>query len=732
MRRFCVFMALMTFGFPQLLPGTEPLDTSRFSQEGEDAPEILKTTPTRSEVEQDHLTAASMFAHGRLLYQREKFAEALRRYERAYRYDPDAVVILGEIVSLAFEVGHNEEAARYAVLAAEKDPRDALLLRRLAMHLTEQEDYARALKLYQKSFELQKDADDVTSLLLYMEMGRLHFLLEEFQPAAKAFERVRDAILDPKKYGLSDELYKIVLGNAPGTYALLGECFLQAGKYDDAEVMFRKSNEAKADEASLHYHLARIRAKQEKIDAALEELEAYFKTKSDAAGVEPYELLNELYVKKHADDAPAKVLARLQELHAAAKDNAALDYVLANKLHAVKQDDKAIEVLTKSLDKEATAEVSSLLVELLHQQQKMPALLTALGNSVGKSGALSALGDAGVALIKDEAAFAKLVAEAKERKAADKLTAGEALAVALLSLKAKKYDATDEFFPIAIEKPPVAKTALPKAEAVLTWGLELFQADEFDRAAKVFQNAIDKKQAPQREDLLYYFLSSALEMQGKTDEALAAIEKTLKGDKPAARMLGRKAWILYHAKRYEESEKLYRELLAKWDSDHKTSGNRETMREARMVLSNIGVQTNRRAEGTEWLEQVLDEYPEDIGAMNDLGYLWAEEGIHLHRAQAMLEKAVAAEPENHAYRDSLGWVYYQAGMYPQAIAELEKAADVSDPDGVILDHLADAYHKAGQTDKALATWQRAADAFGAEKEETKQQTTLEKIKQLQK
>lgn len=728
-----MFRLSMLLTFCALLTGhvdaREPIDPSRFAQEGEEPPALLNTQGDRSEIEQDRLTASSMFTHGRLLYQREKFAEALRRYQRAYRYDPEAVVILGEIVSLAFEVEHNEEAARYAVLAAEKDPRDALLLRRLAMHLTEQEDYARALKLYQKSFELQKDADDVTAVLLHMEIGRLHFLLEEYDAAAKSLSRVRDAVLDPQKYGLSDELQKIILGNAPGTYALLGECFFQAGKYDESEVMFRKSHEAKADEATLAFHIARIRAKQEKTDEALEQLEAYFKLESDVAGIEAYELLEELYAKKFADDAAARLRERLERLYADDGDNTALALVLARKLKDADKDDRAVELLSKSLDQEVTAEVTALLVELLHEQSKYNELLSVLGKSLGKNAAPSSLGDAGQKLIDDGAAIDALIAEATARKDAGKLPSSEALAVAMLALKAKKFDAADVFFPIAIEKPPLPKSNLPKAELVLTWGLELIQADEFERAAKVFQMALDQKLARQREELVYYFLSSALEMLGKTDEALAAIDKTLKGDKPASRMLARKAWILYHAKRYEEAEKAYLDLLAKWDSDYKTQGNREVMREARMVLSNLCVQTNRRQEGTEWLEQVLDEYPEDIGAMNDLGYLWAEDGIHLHRALWMLEKAVAAEPDNHAYRDSLGWVYYQLQRYPEAVAELEKAADVSEPDGVILDHLGDAYHKKGDAAKARATWQRAADAFATEKEDAKRAAALEKIKQ---
>ena len=58
------------------------------------------------------------------------------------------------------------------------------------------------------------------------------------------------------------------------------------------------------------------------------------------------------------------------------------------------------------------------------------------------------------------------------------------------------------------------------------------------------------------------------------------------------------------------------------------------MREARLLLSNIAVLQNRPAEAEEWLEQVLDEFPDDASASNDLGYLWAERGAHLERACA--------------------------------------------------------------------------------------------------
>ena len=63
----------------------------------------------------------------------------------------------------------------------------------------------------------------------------------------------------------------------------------------------------------------------------------------------------------------------------------------------------------------------------------------------------------------------------------------------------------------------------------------------------------------------------------------------------------------------------------------------------------------------------------------------------------------AAEPENAAYRDSLGWALFKLGRYDEAVVELEKAASVlTQPDGVVLDHLGDATGPPGNADAARA------------------------------
>ena len=95
----------------------------------------------------------------------------------------------------------------------------------------------------------------------------------------------------------------------------------------------------------------------------------------------------------------------------------------------------------------------------------------------------------------------------------------------------------------------------------------------------------------------------------------------------------------------------------------------------------------------------------------------------------MIRKAVEAEPDNGAYRDSLGWALYRLGRYEEAIAELVKAAE-KQPDGVIFDHLGDAYQKFHQPDKAREAWTRAAELLRKEKDEEKAKEVEEKMRKI--
>ena len=82
----------------------------------------------------------------------------------------------------------------------------------------------------------------------------------------------------------------------------------------------------------------------------------------------------------------------------------------------------------------------------------------------------------------------------------------------------------------------------------------------------------------------------------------------------------------------------------------------------------------------------------------------------------MTLKAVKAAPENAAYRDSLGWVYYRLEKYEKAQAELEAARELNNSDGVICDHLGDTHLQLGNQKEAEQMWQRALELLDAEKD----------------
>ena len=194
-------------------------------------------------------------------------------------------------------------------------------------------------------------------------------------------------------------------------------------------------------------------------------------------------------------------------------------------------------------------------------------------------------------------------------------------------------------------------------------------------------------------------------------------------------MVAREAWVLYQAKRLEEAELAYRQLLERFDTNHASDENREALRDIRFVLSAISAEQDRLADAEEWLQQVLDEFPEDIGAWNDLGYLWCDQGKHLERSLTMVQRAVQAEPENRAYRDSLGWALFRLGRYAEALTELQVAAAGEKADGVVLDHVGDALAKLNQLPAAVESWQKAAAAFERVEDGKRLQQVQDKIKQ---
>ncbi len=130
--------------------------------------------------------------------------------------------------------------------------------------------------------------------------------------------------------------------------------------------------------------------------------------------------------------------------------------------------------------------------------------------------------------------------------------------------------------------------------------------------------------------------------------------------------------------------------------------------------------TNERTNNWEDAEmnfrRALELSPNQPLVMNYLGYSMVEKEINLEEAQEMIEKAVAARPQDGYITDSLGWVLYIVGKFEDAVAPMERAVELVSDDPIINDHLGDVYWMVGRTREAEFQWRRAL-SFKPEKKD---------------
>jgi Flp pilus assembly protein TadD len=79
----------------------------------------------------------------------------------------------------------------------------------------------------------------------------------------------------------------------------------------------------------------------------------------------------------------------------------------------------------------------------------------------------------------------------------------------------------------------------------------------------------------------------------------------------------------------------------------------------------------------------------------------ADHDVRLEEAEGMIALAVQKEPDNGAFIDSMGWVYYRLGRLDEARRLLERAVDLTGNDPVVREHLGDVYKSLNLKDLAM-------------------------------
>jgi tetratricopeptide (TPR) repeat protein len=106
-------------------------------------------------------------------------------------------------------------------------------------------------------------------------------------------------------------------------------------------------------------------------------------------------------------------------------------------------------------------------------------------------------------------------------------------------------------------------------------------------------------------------------------------------------------------------------------------------------------------------KKVLKLNPTNASALNYLGYMLADRNVRLQEALDLIQKALAEDPHNSAYLDSLGWVYFRMNKLDEAAEQLQHSIKLGSRDATVHDHLGDVYLSQNKVKEAIAQWERA-------------------------
>ncbi len=190
----------------------------------------------------------------------------------------------------------------------------------------------------------------------------------------------------------------------------------------------------------------------------------------------------------------------------------------------------------------------------------------------------------------------------------------------------------------------------------------LFDRGKYDQLLDV----LDRAQKAIPNDFRFYLLEGlAYTRLDKQEDALKALEKAYGLNPKDVNTLSSLALIYDNLHRYKDSDRIYEEALK------------------------------------------ID--PKSALLLNNYGYSLAERGVQLQRALEMAKQAVAAEPENAAYLDTYGWVFFRLEKYDEAAKYVEMAIATGKASAVVEEHLGDIYLKLGHREKAVTQWKKALE-----------------------
>jgi tetratricopeptide (TPR) repeat protein len=708
---------------------------SQYTLPGEEPPQAFVPLHPQTVVQRQEIEAVTDFCAARAFEFENLWTDAIDLLEKALTKEPDSAAILKRLSGLCYALGKIEPFLKYGKRVLEIDPGDMETISLLVAYYGKNDPAETETLLKGILSNPALDKGGPGYLLVQLELGRFYFdKLRQVDRAADALAKVVDALDEKAANRLSPADQKRILGGdesaAAASYLDFGLVFLAAKRYDLAVKAFRRGLVYDEEDPQLPRLLAEALLKDGQSDAALKQVEEFLKRQPQ--GSEGYELLAQVLTALGRQN---EITTRLEAAADADSKNILLKYMLADRYREVGQVDRAERMYKALLAAQPTTQGYGALAASLFKRKKTEELLKVMTEAITKPGGVEAIAPQLEAIARDPAyadevldtglkmlsatppmleskyALSILTHIATHAEKPEKLVALERLmlkqnpnplvykGIAEALLQLRKYAEAATTLDELIAKYPDEKDA----RLLVSLANCRRAAEQYEAALVAIREALKLDPADTSAQTLLIMILSQL---GKVDEAVQAARNVLKDDPSNPdfnRLLG---YILTQFGRTNEAIDFYKNLLEHYPN------NREVVRLARSGLSVAYVNINEYAKGEAELEILLEQDPDEAGVNNDLGYLYADQGKNLEKAEAMIRKAVQEEPDRSAYLDSLGWVLFKRGRLKDAVEPLEKAVQnlAEGGDATIYEHLGDVYFQLQETQKARSAWEQAEKA----------------------
>ncbi len=207
--------------------------------------------------------------------------------------------------------------------------------------------------------------------------------------------------------------------------------------------------------------------------------------------------------------------------------------------------------------------------------------------------------------------------------------------------------------------------------------VHLLKQRRYDEALQAFLSIdVPEDQYPE----LSYYLGLCYTHLGKYDEALLFMEQVLNSGMSFPHIYQSRmilGYIYTVTNRFRLAEFEFSKLL---DEGYESA-------KVYAALAYVAYQQKKTASSIACLEKALRIDPDNSTALNSLGFILADGSIKLDAALGYCKRAVAQNPQNPAYLDSLGWVYFKMGRFDEAMVCLKKAMEKSEGNEEIAHHL---------------------------------------------